>query len=239
MSFKTPFIYRFYRLSTDFESRPLKIRRQSLRWFEETLLEIEEKKVVSEWLTPHLPLSNKLDLAKSGGRTAALRQALQKRIAIQEQKTGQALREDVEIYLYYEIHLKDSLALPTFMSDMLYTRMGRCPRIDESALIQEVEENALKMAADFPAVRALCQEDNASQWSALEEAARKKQEEAEIKLNQEGMLEGDLLASARTLLEELEEGKHQFTYQWLQQQLASSKHDVMSSTDSPVKKVRI
>lgn len=81
----------------------------------------------------------KLELMRGIAKTSALRAVLQQLLS----KRGSGTAENVEIYLYYETLLREKLGLVTAVHSMRYAKLGACSWIDESELIEKVNQSYL------------------------------------------------------------------------------------------------
>ena len=113
------------------------------------------------WKMIDAPLIGKLELLTSCAKTLALRSVLSSLIMENE-------RESVEIYLYYEIILKDTLKLTSIIQRMAYSEIGKRNYIQVPFLIRKVEEMYLNQLVDLPQLQMLAQEDKlfAACWNA-------------------------------------------------------------------------
>lgn len=79
-------------------------------------------------------------------KTLRLRKELQMLI----QKNMPHERESVEIFLYYETHLREVLQLETAIKNMAYDALGKRSWIDQKALIKEVQSNYYEELIEIP-----------------------------------------------------------------------------------------
>ena len=84
--------------------------------------------------------SDVIALLAGAGKTLALRSALSRMPQMEAQQ------ESVEIYLYYETHLRQRLGLLTAIQTMAYGAMGRRDWINEEELVKEVEAHYMEEA---------------------------------------------------------------------------------------------
>lgn len=110
-------------------------------------------------LDPQAPAAERLHLITQAAKTVTLRKSLQRRIALQEARSRQPIGESVQIFLYYESHLRESLDLLSFINKMLYPSMGRCSWIDNDELIEEVNSNYLEEMIGIPSLVSLRDSD--------------------------------------------------------------------------------
>ena len=170
------------------------------------------------WTCDHLSHSTlsekeKLNILIQAAKTEALHQALQKCIEAQEKKTAAKIEEGVEIYLYYETHLKGKLNLLTFMSDMLYSDIGKRDWIEEKILIQEVNKNYQEHLLDLPTLLLLCKADakfNAD-WQKIEESLYEEME----KIHPADMKEGEYTVQMDKLKKSFENQKRSLMLDWV------------------------
>lgn len=98
-------------------------------------------------------------LLEKAGKTLALRKILSQKIAEREKSTGSPENEGVEIYLYYEIALREKLGLLTAIQSMHYSPVGKRNWIQEDALKQEVEASHLDQVTELPIFEYLIRQD--------------------------------------------------------------------------------
>ena len=96
-------------------------------------------------------------LLAGAGKTFALRSALSRMPQMAEQQEG------VEIYLYYETHLRERLGLLTAIQTMAYGFMGKRDWVDEEALVKEVEAHYVEEAIQLPFFEKLFSENPEAQ----------------------------------------------------------------------------
>ena len=119
--------------------------------------------IYSSWkihtLPPTATLQDKLTILTGVAKTLALRKALSKCISPKEKETHKDLRESVEIYLYYEISLKDTLNLITAIEGMSYAEIGRRDWINENELVIEVNRDFFDSLYTIPAFEEILKSD--------------------------------------------------------------------------------
>lgn len=98
-------------------------------------------------------------------KTLYLRKALQKLIPPNE-------RETVEIFLYYETHLRNELQLETAIQTMRYETIGRRAWINQEKLIQDVKKNYHSELIDIPIFAQMMQK----RWEPINERFQAKLE---------------------------------------------------------------
>jgi Leucine-rich repeat (LRR) protein len=166
-------------------------------------------------LDPHASENDKLQLIVRAAKTITLRNSLQNRISRREAQLGQPISESVEIFLYYETHLKQPLNLLTFMSGMLYDDMGRCNWIDENALVAEVNNTCIDQMLDLPSLIPLrdADENFIVIWQPKKIDFDKRMDKLE---EQRGtMLDNDFNEGNKALMRESEIVKREQTKKWL------------------------
>ncbi len=168
-------------------------------------------------LDPKESIGAKLAIGARAAKTAALRAALQRHIDREEKANGKPLEESVEVYLYYESHLKDKLGLLTFMQDMLYPEIGQVDWIDEKSLIDEVNNSYLDILADFPSIRQLCLNELREEITLFEDKAIDAVEKLEDQLNAAQIDENFYRSTLDEIKTGLEANKHRIIRDWLNQ----------------------
>lgn len=115
--------------------------------------------IYTSWKIHTMPANaateEKLELLIGVAKTEELR------IAISQNLIGKNESESVEIYLYYEQKLRDRLKLVTAIKNMRYATMGNRKSIDETALIESVEEKYISSLNKYPAFEKLAMNDPA------------------------------------------------------------------------------
>ena len=107
-------------------------------------------------------------LLARAAKTVLLHRELQKKISVY-QRTHQLaapLAESVEIYLYYEIALRERLHLLTINTQMLYSEIGRCHWINCDELVYIIQSQYLdEMIAMDPVIQLyLADSERKSRW---------------------------------------------------------------------------
>ena len=153
-------------------------------------------------------------------RTVALRDELAKQIS-QAAQSGVSTDESVEIYLYYETTLKDSLKLETAIDHMAYEAMGKRNWIDNKQLTTTVNKRYLSVMASFPKVEALWNADAKAQeqYNRLQEKIRS---ELEVLGKQKGDLSSqDYATKAGALGEQFNQAKLNSIIKWIEKNAKS------------------
>jgi Leucine-rich repeat (LRR) protein len=101
----------------------------------------------------------KLEIMIQGAKTIALRQALAVRMEEYRKQTGVDLGESVEVYLYYEVALKQELNLLSVIDTMRYDVIGKKDWIDQDQLIARVNETYLDHLIQFSSFDAILKKD--------------------------------------------------------------------------------
>lgn len=153
----------------------------------------------------------KLQLMASAAKTLALREALQNALA--GRTTG--LEESVEIYLYYEIALKNRLNLLTAVSSMAYKSIGERDWIQESELAEYVRTTYLDHLVDLRAFKNLIKQDPDfnSSWDSMEEAFEQTMERLEQEKDQDS--EGVYLQRCNQLKRDREMAWKKLAIKWV------------------------
>lgn len=105
------------------------------------LLSMEEK----------TPLKEKVELLVRAAKTQALRHALSIKIEDHQKASGMIERESVQIFLYYEIELRQKLDLLKAIDHMKYGEIGQREWIKVDDLVKEVNLTYLQNLVDLPA----------------------------------------------------------------------------------------
>lgn len=123
------------------------------------------------FLPPNSTLKEKLGIMTKVSKTMALRDCLSRLIAQYEKKMKCDLSESVEIYLYYETLLRNSLGLESAIEGMKSSNFGICFWINLERLIAETEKNYLNHLIKFHLFESWVEEDLWFQntWAPLEE----------------------------------------------------------------------
>ncbi|MDE3055532.1 MAG: hypothetical protein KGI80_02395 [Verrucomicrobiota bacterium] len=115
------------------------------------------------WRLSTLPANatpqEKLLLMQSAAKTLALRKELSKLLEERRLLEGSRKEESVEIYLYYELTLQNSLKLLTALQSMRYSQIGRSDWIKEEDLIQRVNTTYLDELCELPQLKELADQD--------------------------------------------------------------------------------
>lgn len=104
-------------------------------------------------------LDKRLKIMCSGAKTLALRAAIAKRIDKHQKEIKSIESESAEIYLYYEIKLKETLDLLSMINSMTYDIVGKRDWISESSLIEETKNTYLNYLIEFPQFESMIASD--------------------------------------------------------------------------------
>lgn len=109
-----------------------------------------------------------LEMMKGVAKTLALRKELQKLL----RNSGE--RESVEIFLFYEILLKEELGLVTAFSSMTYATIGERAWIDKERLIRAVKDNYFDELYALPVFQKRLQENGEvrRRWEEIDQKYR-------------------------------------------------------------------
>lgn len=102
---------------------------------------------------------NEIEMMRGVAKTVTLRKEIAKRLA--ERKKIEA--ESVEIYLYYETHLKKKLNLVTAIHSMNHAVIGKRAWIDEERLIRDVNSHYFEELFELPIFQKVLLQDNSIQ----------------------------------------------------------------------------
>ncbi len=192
-----------------------------------------------------LTIKEKLDLIVRSAKTATLRAEIQKRIDTREIELKLAaeencrrigikleekmwrLGESVEIYLYYETHLRERLNLLTFMKETKYAiGMGRSSWIDEEELINDVEYRFIDEMLDMNPLKRLRDKDPifTREWElqSLEFESQTEKLDKEFDDGRGVLLGGDYRRELNALMNEMDYAKQKLTRTWVINQLGLS-----------------
>ncbi len=161
--------------------------------------------------------SDVIALLAGAGKTLALRSALSR----MPEMAGQ--QESVEIYLYYETHLRERLGLLTAIQTMTYGLMGRRDWVDEEELVKEVEAHYVEEAIQLPFFEKLFSENPEAQEGLekrLEEFGER-YEAIEEKLSKKEINEGDYRRLLDQCMFDRAQASSEFKKNWFLSKLPS------------------
>ncbi len=126
-------------------------------------------------------LKDQLQIIERAAKTLALRRILATLISQKEKKTGQPIRESVEIFLYYESKLQKKLNLLTAVKNMEYSEIGKRDWIDPNQLIEQVRRYYLGDLTQILPFQKIIEADSKFQndWSPKEDIYTQKLTEEE------------------------------------------------------------
>ena len=120
--------------------------------------------IYTVWKFSQLPseasVRDKLEIMHRGAMTLALRAAIASRIDQHQKQTNTIELEAAQIYLYYEVSLKEELNLLSAIETMLYEEIGKRDWIDRASLIDEVNKNYFGFLMGLPVFKELIEKDS-------------------------------------------------------------------------------
>jgi len=174
-------------------------------------------------LSEEASLQEQLNVVIGAAKTFALRDALAACIDAQQkhldemepQGAPHIIAESVEIFLYYEITLKQQLKLISLIEKMSYARIGKRDWIDEKTLVKTVKATYANKLLSLPAFDAMIEKvpDFKQTWETVSGEFIAKMEELED--NQEQMNENEYLAATKALMTQKEQVRIDLKRRWL------------------------
>ncbi len=161
--------------------------------------------------------SDVIALLARAGKTLALRNALSRMPEMAVQQEG------VEIYLYYETHLRERLGLLTAIQTMAYGHIGERDWVDEEELVREVQAHYVEEAIQLPFFEKLFSENLEAQEGLkkrLEEFGER-YEAIEEKLSKKEINDGDYTELCNQCMFEREKACSEFKKNWFLSKLPS------------------
>lgn len=165
------------------------------------------------------PLSDKLKVLISGAKTNALRALIAKAISNHGKETQHIEQESVEIFLFYEITLKDQLGLLSAMETMSYARIGKRDWIKQKDLCEQVNATYEDHLIQLDAFKALMEKDDEFKTMWEPSADRYKVQQKALTKNSQNMRDADYKEQLESLLAQRESEKNDIAKQWLHIQL--------------------
>ena len=130
----------------------------------------------------------------------------------------------MEIYLYYETHLRERLGLLTAIQRMAYDYIGQRDWVNEEQLVQKVQESYLEEVISLPIFDQLFSKDKAAQekWETIQIEFGEKLELLAEELKEEKIKEWDYTLGCDQCMLEQQQALHQFKQEWFLSKLSSS-----------------
>lgn len=110
-------------------------------------------------MDPESSMADKIKILLSAAKTFALRQEIAKKIDAYEKQSGRKEQEGVEIYLFYEVLLKERLGLLSAVNALSFSEIGERSWIDPYELQESVQNNCLEELIKMPTLEHLLEED--------------------------------------------------------------------------------
>ena len=125
--------------------------------------------------------------------------------------------ESVEVYLYYELQLKEKLNLLTALHGMRYGMIGKRSWVDEQELEKNVRDNYLASLCDLPSLKDMAKQDHSS-VDRLDKTAKNIQKQLE-QLEKETTNEGEYIQKSQLLKMQYEDEEQKALTEWAQKKI--------------------
>lgn len=169
-----------------------------------------------------LSIKEKLKIMIGLAKTFALRKILKDKITIYEKQRMEEAnkkrqfyegeKEDVEIFLYYEMTLQEKLNLQTAIKSMISADIGKRSWINQAELIKEINNTYLSHLINLSIFDKIVDSDFKKIWTPLE---KKYSDEMEQLNNDNSLTENQLLEKNKKLMNKKEHTKTIIAKKWL------------------------